>query len=106
MLTPATVDLKVYRTGTFATKLLLWKNQEPKEQFPLSEYTVELVITGLFNLKPAAGLTISENEIAIQLTATQTGSVTTGARAHYYLKLTKGEEVVFPMRGSMTFIDP
>ena len=102
MLIPATVDLKVYRTGTFSTKLLLWKSLEPLEPFPLGEYEVAVVIDGIMTLTPGSGLVVEENEITIQLTATQTGEISPGSKAHYSVHLTKGSEVVFPMRGTMS----
>jgi hypothetical protein len=106
MLIPANVDINVYRTGTFSTKILLWKSLKPLEEFPLSEYEVELVIESLRSLTPGMGLTLENNEIVVALTPAQTEEVTSGARLHYYIKLTKGSEIVFPMRGTMSFISP
>lgn len=106
MLKPAHRDLKVYTTGTFTTIIKLYKSLEPLETFPLSEYTVSLVIDGILTLKPGEGLTITENEIAVNLTPAQTGVVPVGARAHYYIKLKKGEEVVFPINGTISFVSP
>lgn len=108
MLRPANVDLAVYRTGTFATKLILWKNTAGTEAFPLGEWTTSVVIetsTPLV-LTSGSGLTIVSNEISVQLTTVQTEAVPAGSSAHYYMKLTKAGETVFPMRGTMRFISP
>lgn len=106
MLRPANVDLAVYRTGTFATKLLLWKNAAETEPFPLGEWTTSVVVEGLATLVAGSGLTIVSNEVNVQLTTAQTESIPAGSGAHYYMKLVKAGETVFPMRGTMRFISP
>lgn len=106
MLIPANVDLNVYRTGTYSTKIMLWKNAAATEAFPLAEYVTTLVIDSLAPLVAGNGLTIVANEISVLLTPKQTEEVAAGSRLHYYIKLTKGSEVVFPLRGTMSFITP
>lgn len=107
MLIPANQNLNVYRTGTFATIIKLFSSIEPLEKFPLFQYEASLVVEDILTLTVGNGLAITEeNELNVVLTPAQTELATANSRYHYYIKLVKGSEVVFPMRGTLSFIEP
>lgn len=108
---PGLHDIKVWRTGTYATRLQLFASIEPLVKYVLTGWTVELEIDNCYTLTVGNGLTVeNENEIVAKLTKAQTEMPPAASKADYRLRLKKGsgaaEEVIYPMKGIVTFKNP
>lgn len=107
MLNPATVNLTVWRGGTYDTKIQFWKDKAHTEPYEITGNIVTLSIEGGPSLAEGGfGITVVGNEIAIKLTSAQTEILGNLARAHFAIKFVKGEEVQYPIHGTMSFESP
>lgn len=108
MLIPAQVELRALRGGTFDIDITLYVDKAQTVPFDLTGQTVDLKIDGVADLTSGHGLVIqaSQGLISVTLTASQTAAFT-GDQTRYRLKLDDGAgEVVFPIAGTMLFLDP
>jgi hypothetical protein len=104
---PVTELLEVERGVTFRCKILLFEDAAKTKPLNITGLTVKLVIEGVTTLASGSGLTINfaTGQIAVKLTPVQTAAVEV-AQAHYYLTLEENaEEIVPPIKGTMTFTD-
>jgi hypothetical protein len=106
MLKPALVDLTAYIGGTYDTKIEFWADVKHETPYDLSPYDISLMIEGGPTLTESSGLVVSGNKISVLLTPTQTATAAKLSRAHYWLKFVNGEEVLYPINGTLSFEAP
>lgn len=104
---PTTELLEVERGVTFRCKILLFEDAAKTKPLDITGLTAKLVIAGVTTLASGSGLTViaSPASIAVKLTPAQTLAVEV-AQAPYHLTLEENaEEIVPPIKGTMTFTD-
>lgn len=113
MLIPANAELpEILIGGTWETEIKLYEDKAETKAFSLVGWTTTLVFGANISktLASGSGLTITaaEGKIVALMTATETEAFTVvpGNSPHYYIKLVKAAEVVFPLHGYVQVGNP
>jgi hypothetical protein len=109
MLIPATAELpEIVVGGTWEISIQLFENEAHTIPFNLTGWTCTLDIKNYKELTSGAGLTITvaTGLIVPVLTAAETASITTGKELRYWLKIEKAGNVLYPLRGGISLLEP
>lgn len=105
LFSPAREPLTIIRDETFVALVSLYLDEAHTQPFSTAGWTFTLTIDKTdIALTAGAGLTPSGHEVLVELTDTQTSSVTV-AESHYVLSATKSGAKSFALRGTITWED-